>query len=53
MARRGVVHLTPDTRERHEAMRIAILVPCYNEALIIGKVLRDFRAAAPDVPVFV
>ena len=27
--------------------RIAVLVPCYNEAIAIGKVVDDFRAALP------
>ena len=28
--------------------RIAVLIPCYNEAKTIGKVVRDFRAAIPE-----
>ncbi|MBR2523028.1 MAG: glycosyltransferase [Clostridiales bacterium] len=28
--------------------RIAVLIPCYNEAKTIGKVVRDFRNAIPD-----
>lgn len=28
-------------------MRIAVLIPCYNEEAAIGKVVRDFRAALP------
>lgn len=27
--------------------RIAVLIPCYNEAQTIGKVVRDFQAALP------
>ncbi len=35
------------------APRIAVLVPCYNEAATIGKVVSDFRAALPDATVYV
>lgn len=28
--------------------RIAVLIPCYNEAITIGKVVSDFKAALPD-----
>ena len=33
--------------------RIAVLIPCYNEAATIGKVVRDFRAALPEAAVYV
>ena len=33
--------------------RIAVIVPCYNEELTIGKVVTDFRAALPDAAVYV
>lgn len=36
--------------DNHE---IAILIPCYNEAQTIEKVVKDFRAALPDAKVFV
>jgi glycosyltransferase involved in cell wall biosynthesis len=32
---------------------IAVLVPCYNEARTIGKVVREFRASLPDATVYV
>lgn len=32
---------------------IAVLVPCYNEAAAIGKVVADFRAALPTATVYV
>ena len=32
---------------------IAVLVPCYNEAATIGKVVEDFRAALPDATIYV
>ncbi|TAM59520.1 MAG: glycosyltransferase [Rhodanobacter sp.] len=28
--------------------RVVVLIPCFNEAITIGDVLRDFRAALPD-----
>ncbi|MGH6877441.1 MAG: glycosyltransferase family 2 protein, partial [Rhizomicrobium sp.] len=33
--------------------RIAVLVPCYNEAAAIGAVVRDFRAALPSSEIYV
>ncbi|MEP7329451.1 MAG: glycosyltransferase family 2 protein [Betaproteobacteria bacterium] len=33
--------------------RIAVLVPCYNEALTVAKVVAQFRAALPDCIVYV
>lgn len=32
---------------------VAVLVPCYNEAVTIGKVVDDFRAVLPDAVVYV
>ncbi len=42
--------MSPD---RIDAHRIAVLVPCYNEAVAIGTVVRDFRAALPGATVYV
>jgi glycosyltransferase involved in cell wall biosynthesis len=33
--------------------QVAVLVPCYNEERAIGKVVADFRAALPDVAIYV
>ncbi|MEA2981928.1 MAG: hypothetical protein QOF09_3751 [Alphaproteobacteria bacterium] len=33
--------------------RIAVLVPCYNEEMAIGKVVADFRSALPDADIYV
>lgn len=33
--------------------KIAVLIPCYNEASTIDKVVRDFRAALPGATVYV
>jgi glycosyltransferase involved in cell wall biosynthesis len=32
---------------------LAILIPCYNEEITIGKVIQDFRAQLPDASVYV
>ena len=32
--------------------KIAVLIPCYNEAQTIGKVVRDFKAVLPDAVAF-
>jgi glycosyltransferase involved in cell wall biosynthesis len=33
--------------------RVAVLVPCYNEALTVARVVEDFRAALPGCTVYV
>lgn len=33
--------------------RVAVLIPCYNEAVAIAKVVADFAAALPDAAIFV
>lgn len=39
--------------EGFSAYRIAVLVPCYNEAVSIAQVVAAFRAALPEATVFV
>ena len=34
-------------------LKIAVLIPCYNESLTIEKVVKDYRAALPDADIFV
>ena len=34
-------------------MKIAVLLPCYNEAAAIGQTVTDFRAALPDATIHV
>jgi glycosyltransferase involved in cell wall biosynthesis len=41
-----------ELKVRH-SMKIAVLVPCYNEEAAIAKVVRDFRAALPGAVVYV
>ena len=33
--------------------KIAVLIPCYNEALTVEKVVRDFRTALPEAVIYV
>jgi glycosyltransferase involved in cell wall biosynthesis len=33
--------------------RVAVLLPCYNEAAAIGQTVADFRAALPDAEIYV
>ncbi|WP_213954563.1 glycosyltransferase family 2 protein [Variovorax sp. dw_954] len=35
------------------ALRVAAVIPCYNEALAIGKVVADFRALLPEAEIHV
>lgn len=35
------------------ANKIAVLIPCYNEAITIEKVIKDYRAALPDADIYV
>src|SRR5580700_3781150 len=35
------------------AQSVAVLIPCYNEAVTIGKVVKDFRAALPGCALYV
>jgi glycosyltransferase involved in cell wall biosynthesis len=45
----------PDTIEERmpQTPRIAVLIPCHNEAVAIGKVVADFRAALPQATIYV
>jgi glycosyltransferase involved in cell wall biosynthesis len=43
--------MTDSTMTEHP--RIAVLIPCHNEALTVGKVVRDFRAALPEAAIYV
>jgi glycosyltransferase involved in cell wall biosynthesis len=48
----GIAARADDFRPR-SGHRIAVLVPCFNEALAIPKVVADFRAALPEATVYV
>lgn len=43
----------PQRRQVAAAPRVAVLIPCYNEELTIGKVVSDFRSALPDAVIYV
>jgi hypothetical protein len=50
----------PAARQRHPLImpmppspRVAVLVPCYNEALTVAKVIADFRSALPGAVIYV
>ncbi|WP_413434490.1 glycosyltransferase, partial [Bifidobacterium longum] len=32
---------------------VAVLLPCYNEEVTIGKVVRDFKTALPSADIYV
>jgi glycosyltransferase involved in cell wall biosynthesis len=36
-----------------EDKKIAVLIPCYNEGVTIGKVVADYRAALPEAVIYV
>lgn len=42
-----------DTRELLRGKKVAILVPCYNEEVTVGKVVADFKASLPEADVYV
>ena len=42
-----------DTLESLAEPRIAVLIPCYNEELTVGNVVRDFQAALPFARIYV
>ncbi len=52
MAKRTATSAAPISG-RFDQYKIAVLVPCYNEQVAIGKVVKDFRAALPTATVFV
>jgi glycosyltransferase involved in cell wall biosynthesis len=37
----------------HTNARIAVLVPCYNEATTVAKVVQDFRKELPNATIYV
>ena len=43
----------PSAQAAAAEARIAVIIPCYNEAVTIAKVIADFRAAMPGALVYV
>ncbi|MBC3885211.1 glycosyltransferase family 2 protein [Undibacterium griseum] len=37
----------------YRGLKVALIVPCYNEEIAIAKVIRDFRHAMPAIEIFV
>ena len=33
--------------------KVAVLIPCYNESITIGKVVRDYRRVLPEAVIYV
>lgn len=50
LSRQDIAGLRADTPAR---LRVAVLIPCFNEEAAIGKVVADFRAALPDAVIYV
>lgn len=44
---------TQDSTPFPERSEVAVLVPCYNESLTVGKVVDDFKAALPQADIYV
>lgn len=38
---------------RSKQMKVAVLIPCYNESKTIAKVIRDFKAVLPEADIYV
>ena len=43
----------PGLTAAHAGLDIAVLIPCFNEAMTIGKVVGDFRSALPQARIYV
>ena len=37
----------------NQSPTVAVLLPCYNEEVTIGKVVRDFKASLPQADIYV
>ena len=38
---------------KYKDKKVAVLIPCYNEALTVAKVVKDYRKALPDADIYV
>ncbi len=43
----------PDSAAAHAELDIAVLVPCFNEEMTVGKVVGDFRSTLPQAQIYV
>ncbi|HIW77451.1 MAG TPA: glycosyltransferase family 2 protein [Candidatus Gordonibacter avicola] len=48
-----VQQVTEASRTRANKGTVAVLIPCYNEAITIGKVVDDFKKALPEAVIYV
>ena len=46
---RDIVECMPENSN----VSVAVLLPCYNEEVTIGKVVRDFKIALPQADIYV
>jgi glycosyltransferase involved in cell wall biosynthesis len=53
MSRADTIVARGDEPDIHGGGRVAVLVPCFNEEVAIGKVVADFRAALPGATIYV
>ena len=51
--RRAFEGSNPYTENEAAEPRIAVTIPCYNEAVTIAKVIADFKTALPDADIYV
>ncbi|MCR9079597.1 MAG: glycosyltransferase [Hyphomonadaceae bacterium] len=51
--RRAFEGPNPHARSETAEPRIAVTIPCYNEAVTIAKVIADFKAALPEADIYV
>ena len=42
-----------NVENKYKDKKIAVLIPCYNEALTVEKVIKDYRRALPDADIYV
>jgi glycosyltransferase involved in cell wall biosynthesis len=50
---RQLLTFPPQQEATHSQPRVAVILPCYNEAVTIGHVVRRFRNALPDAHIYV
>lgn len=44
---------TPEKINTRSTQRIAVLIPCFNEELTVGRVVDDFRQELPSATIYV
>jgi len=53
MSRAEAIAVRGDAPGSHDRLRVAVLVPCFNEETAIAKVVADFRATLPAATIYV